>query len=336
MSDDDLDELTELWQRAMGWGSEGLEDSEQLSCDSCGKKFKSRNKLFNHLKEFPDHALESSSKGKNYLEEGALDAGDAVLVEQIKAKYRAPDYRAPEFDNSVQTKLEIAVITLCLLGLVGLYLFKELDNTSIFLWGLIFSFMVFLMLFARKWSYEMGVTHTIKHTLTGGPILIIAVLLIFVGIEAGGPGYWDADPIVLPYGEMVLPCWSALIIFLVPPIVHMVKDEEERAERIEIRNRKKNAVKERVEKWSKAQEYETDDRFDAATRIWSKLGEEGEVERVTRLKTEYLCVVLKRKIKDLTEMGADCTQLEEQLAVIETALAESASSKSSIGTESEE
>ena len=71
-------------------------------------------------------------------------------------------------------------------------------------------------------------------------------------------------------------------------------------------------------------------------RIWSKLGEEGEVERVTRLKTECLCVVLKRKIKDLTEMGADCTQLEEQLAVIETALAESASSKSSIGTESEE
>ncbi len=78
------------------------------------------------------------------------------------------------------------------------------------------------------------------------------------------------------------------------------------------------------------------DSIDAATRIWSKLGEEGEVERVTRLKTECLCVVLKRKIKDLTEMGADCTQLEEQLAVIETALAESASSKSSIGTESEE
>ena len=88
--------------------------------------------------------------------------------------------------------------------------------------------------------------------------------------------------------------------------------------------------------WEDAQKHEEHSQFDAATRIWSKLGEEGEVERVTRLKTECLCVVLKRKIRDLTGQGVDCTQLEEQLAVIETALAESATSKSSIGTESEE
>ena len=75
--------------------------------------------------------------------------------------------------------------------------------------------------------------------------------------------------------------------------------------------------------WEDAQRHEEHNQFDAATRIWSKLGEEGEVERVTRLKTECLCIVLKRKIKDLTEQGADCTQLEEQLAMIETALAES-------------
>ena len=88
--------------------------------------------------------------------------------------------------------------------------------------------------------------------------------------------------------------------------------------------------------WEDAQKHEEHNQFDAATRIWSKLGEEGEVERVTRLKTECLCVVLKRKIKDLTEQGVDCTQLEEQVAMIETAMEESAISPSSIGTESEE
>ena len=79
----------------------------------------------------------------------------------------------------------------------------------------------------------------------------------------------------------------------------------------------------RMELWENARDYEKYRQFDAATRIWSKLGEEREVERVAGLKAEYLCVVLKRKIKDLAKQGVDCTQLEEQLAMIETTLAES-------------
>ena len=88
--------------------------------------------------------------------------------------------------------------------------------------------------------------------------------------------------------------------------------------------------------WENARDYEKYGQFDAATGIWSKLGEKGEVERVAGLKAEYLCVLLKRKIMDLTEQGADCTQLEEQLATIETTLEGSASSLSSVSMEGEE
>ena len=64
--------------------------------------------------------------------------------------------------------------------------------------------------------------------------------------------------------------------------------------------------------WENARDYEKYGQFDAATGIWSKLGEKGEVERVAGLKAGYMCAILKRKIKDLTEQGVNCTQLEEQ------------------------
>ena len=109
--------------------------------------------------------------------------------------------------------------------------------------------------------------------------------------------------------------------------INKMKNEHLRA-RKDVSNHKKL--------WEKARKHEERSQFDAATEIWSKLGEEGEVERVAELKAECLCVVLKRKIKNLTEQGVDCTQLEEQLATIETTLEGSASSLSSISMERKE
>ena len=76
--------------------------------------------------------------------------------------------------------------------------------------------------------------------------------------------------------------------------------------------------------------------FDVAIRIWKGLGDGGKVEKLSRLRAETLYDMLKEKIDILKAQGANCTQLEEQVAVIETAMEESATSKSSIGTESEE
>jgi len=42
---------------------------KQPSCDFCGKKFRSRNKLFDHLKEFPDHG-ETDKKARSSKKEG--------------------------------------------------------------------------------------------------------------------------------------------------------------------------------------------------------------------------------------------------------------------------
>ena len=67
--------------------------------------------------------LEISSGGKNYLKEGVLNAGDVDLVEQIKAKYRAPDYRQPKDGgrNPEYTKISNGIIVLGLLAVAAVY-----------------------------------------------------------------------------------------------------------------------------------------------------------------------------------------------------------------------
>ena len=68
-------------------------------------------------------ASKPTSEGKNFFEEGALDAGDADLVEQIKAKYRTPDYRPPESKDGEYTKISNALIVLNLSVVAALYFF---------------------------------------------------------------------------------------------------------------------------------------------------------------------------------------------------------------------
>jgi hypothetical protein len=283
---------------------------------------------------------EKSSRRKNYLEEGVLDAGDAELVGQIKAKYRAPDYRPPESKDGEYTKISYAMIALSLSIVTALYFFLIEEHVidvlkltvSVAPVGGILAVITagWLVLYIRQ---EIKKTEPIVsiHEVPGAWYVIMAIGLLTVcgfwwAVLSGSSGRWILF-YFLNVGSFVIP------FLLLGPLGSVDEMEVKLERKMALRNK---LTQEHYIAWEDAQKHEEHNQFDAATRIWSELGEEGEVERVTRLKTECLCVVLKRKIKDLTELGADCTQLEEQLAVIETALAESASSKSSIGTESEE
>ena len=285
--------------------------------------------------------LEISSRGKNYLEKGALDAGDADLVEQIKAKYRAPDYRLPESKDGEYTRISYAMIALSLSIVTALYFFLIEEHVidvlkltvSVAPVGGILAVITagWLVSYIRK---EVKKTDIVSMEEVGGAMIVATIGLLMTYVVAwvlfAGGGWSNLAEFF---------CYTLIILILIPGIALgfdkylsvevSQKLEEKKASREKFTREHKRA-------WEDAQKHEEHSQFDAATRIWSKLGEEGEVERVAGLKSECLCVVLKRKIKDLTELGADCTQLEEQLAMIETALAESATSPSSLGTESEE
>ena len=316
--------------------SEGLEGSDLVYiCQVCGEKFKSRNKLSDHLKHFPDHTLESSmaaskptSEEKNYLAEWALDAEDAGLVEQIREKYRAPSYksRSKRKKQPYPLKLSIAIIVLCFVGICGAYLFEmgpEIErqggDSNETYSACCTSFLLFAILgaYIHGKNKEMDLTSNDSPPVVnflvslGGLGFLLAIYLNF--LDGNGASVMDA-----------VTCLSSLVLILIPMSLFAIEENPgEKSQDEEYR-------------WSNACKLEEEGWFDTATRIWSELGEDGEVERVAELKVEYMCVILKRKIKALTEQGADCTQLEEQWATIETALEGSTTSLSSVGMQGEE
>ena len=299
-----------------------------------------------------------------------MEQEDMLTIEKIKAKYKAPDYRPLEFGNKRDKKIvEIVILVLCALGLMAVFEghygeeglltddYDEDGDVSSLCTTYIILFLIILWYFKEKMSKErddylvfcalhraedgaletepedqnwLSAKEEIQMTFQDFPGISQPLSLLGAGgfLVALGLAYLDVN-IAMPL------CWGSIALLIIPffALINNTKDTQEIKKRV---SDERERALDHEELWEKVREHEEHNQFDAAMRIWSKLGEEGEVERVTRLKTECLCVVLKRKIKDLTEMGADCTQLEEQLAVIETALAESASSKSSIGTESEE
>jgi hypothetical protein len=279
-----------------------------------------------------------TSEENNYLEEWALygtiesDAKDADLVKQIREKYRAPSYktRSKREKTSYPLKLSIAIIVLCFIGICGSYFYEmELEierqggNSEKESIGCFTSLLLFIILFQSVYNKnkEMDLTSQDKppvvNFLTAIGVLgfLLAIYLNFFDGNLDEIVIWDR-----------FTCCSSLILLIIPLALFSTESADEKL--------KKDEQMERI--WEDAQKHEERNQFDAAMEIWSKLGEEGEVERVTRLKTECLCVILKRKIKDLTEQGVNCTQLEEQWATIETDLEEAATSPSSIGTGGEE
>ena len=297
---------------------ERLESSEQLSCDSCGKKFKSRNKLFNHLEEFPDHALENSSREKNYLDlpvpEWAPDAKDANLIEQIKAKYRAPHYKSPPKPEkqAYPLKLSIAIIVLCLIVICTMFLIlygPEPEGTEFRIPCLII-FLLFLILYGyvRTENNKMDLSSkdippVVNYISLIGLLMVIPALYFAYRVGDSGEVGWEAE----------LTCCGSLILILIPLSLFSTGTADEILKESEEREKYDKS------RWEVAQKHEEFSQFDTAMGIWSELGEEGEIERIAKLNIECLCVLLKRKIKNLTELGIVCTQLEEQLATAETA-----------------
>ena len=311
--------------------SEGLGGSEQLSCDFCGKKFKSKNKLFDHLKKFPGHSPEE----KNYLGEGTLDAKDKSIVEQIMEKYRAPDYKykAPfkREKRPYPLILSIAIIALYFIGLSVPYLIYSgtyviTDNwISYFIATVLFLILYF---YIQSENIEMDlipqeIPPVVNYLTAIGVLLVITALYFLASNDASNEG-------------VVFTCCSSLILLLIPVALFPMEDVDERLRRRRKSEHDKREEDKRQIKWSEACKLEEGGWFDAATKIWLEFNEEREIERVARMKAECLCVLLKRRIKDLTKQGTNCKQLEEQLAKIEAALEVSTARLEFVSIEDEE
>jgi hypothetical protein len=190
--------------------------------------------------------------------------------------------------------------------------------------GCFTSFLLFLMLYAY--------IHTAndKMSLSSKDIPPVAAIFSSIGLLGlllgfslffGDNGDWVIN---------VVTCGSSLILLLIPLSLFSTGSVDEKLkddERMEIYEKRR---------WSEACELEEGGWFDAATKIWLEFDEEREIERVSRMKAEYLCILLKRKIKNLTKRGANCKQLKKQLATIEAALEISAARLEFVSIEDEE
>ncbi len=287
-----------------------------------------------------NEGLEGSSKGKNFFEEWAANDKDADLVEQIREKYRAPDYRAPEIGNENVQVLNLAIIALCIVGIFMTYFFtvyRQMEGAGLVNFPCVTALIVSGAAF--HWITRKAEESNVGPFTASTSTSVLLLLIIVTGLQLGwtfwegmGDSYYASEE---DDAWLFFYCCSSVFLLVIPFMALAMKSDNDatsRASPAGLESRKG----EHMGLWENARDYEKYGQFDAATGIWSKLGEKGEVERIAGLKAEYLCVLLKRKIMDLTEQGADCTQLEEQLAMIETTLEGSASSLSSISMERKE
>jgi len=275
--------------------------------------------------------LEISSRGEIYLGEDALDAKDKSIVEQIMEKYRAPDYKykAPfkREKRPYPLILSIAIIALYFIGLSVPYLIYSgtyviTDNwISYFIATVLFLILYF---YIQSENIEMDLNPQerppVVNYLTAIGFLLVITALFFLSVEKG----------------VVFTCCSSLILLLIPVALFPMEDVDERLRRRRKSEHDKREEDKRQIKWSEACKLEEGGWFDAATKIWLEFNEEREIERVARMKAECLCVLLKRRIKDLTKQGTNCKQLEEQLAKIEAALEVSTARLEFVSIEDEE
>ena len=256
------------------------------------------------------------TKGENYLAEGAQDVEYANLIEQIKAKYRAPHYKSPPKPEkqAYPLKLSIAIIVLCLIVICTMFLIlygPEPEGTEFRIPCLII-FLLFLIL------YGYVRTENNKMDLSSKDIPPVVNFLFSIGLLLVIPAIyfayiWNDEVGWLINFMLELTCCGSLTLLLIPLSLFSTSTADEILKEREEREEYEKSI------WELAQKHEEFNQFDTAMGIWSELGEEGEVERLTKLNIECLCVLLKRKIKNLTELGIVCTQLEEQLATAETA-----------------
>ena len=298
-------------------------DMDSSTCGSCGKKFESRNKLFDHLKEFPDHA-------KTVRE--SVDVRDRELIERIREKYKAPEYEAPSEVKTVYPAypnyLSFLTFVLYCLGFLvvilyayrsegadGEYYGQTWDNPVIYSVNNITIGYVQLYLFALFGSLILGSYILYKNSgrelekspdILGVPGLVAITLLFFV------------IPIIYFFSDfsLTIPCCSTFFLLLTVLLLEtpMVFHKNEN-----VRKEEEEKIKKRG--WFDAHYLENKNEFSDATRIWSDLGEDEQVLRVDGLLLEYQYVRVRRRILDMEEKGINCTKLKDHLDIA-TLLAE--------------
>ena len=108
--------------------------------------------------------------------------------------------------------------------------------------------------------------------------------------------------------------------------VARAKKKQKEWEEAELRKERKEKVgkaKDLEELFNKEKEEdgtEPDKHLDEAIEIWKNLGDKSEIERLNKLKMNYLYEELKKKIYELKNKGVDCTLLEKELSMLEKSL----------------
>ena len=247
-------------------------------------------------------------------------------LEQIKKKYKAPEYRP--YSNF---ELHFAIITLGVWGILffaSYFLFfpdpppqqslieadeytfdrviHQYVNLAILLPG------IYLLTKARRLTKEIGISNQIifnENEVPRGTYITVVGLgwLVFavvgrLGLDQQSDQFW-------------FHFFVSVYFILIPGIVSWSRGSD-LSERLEIR-RELESSDNRKSDWETAVKCEQNNQFDDAARIWTDLGEEGEAERVTRIKAEGAVIILEQKIQELKNKGIDTVQLEEQLVSLE-------------------
>ena len=250
-------------------------------------------------------------------------------LEQTKKKYQDPEYRP--YSNF---EFHFAIITLCVWGIMfsALYflffpeppppesfiapepdeyvfdrLIHQYVNFAFLLPGL------YILTKARRLSKEIGISNqTIfnENEVPRGTYITVVGLgwLVFAVVGRFGLGHQN--------DQFWFHFFISVYLILIPALVSWSRGSD-LLERLEIRRRELESSDKRKNDWETALKCEQNNQFDDAARIWTVLGEVGEVERVTKTKAESAAVILEQKIQELKSKGIDTVQLEEQLVTLE-------------------
>ena len=247
-------------------------------------------------------------------------------LEQIKKKYKAPEYKPYshfEFHFTITTLGVWGIIFFASYFLLfpdpppqqslivaDEYAFDRIIhqyvNLAILLPG------IYLLTKARRQSKKIGISNQIifnENEIPRGTYITVVGLgwLVFavvgrLGLDHQNDQFW-------------FHFFISVYLILIPAIVSWSRGSD-LSERLEIRRELESSDK-RKNDWETALKCEQNNQFDDAARIWTDLGEEGEAERVTRIKAEGAVIILEQRIQELKSKGIDTVQLEEQLASLE-------------------
>ena len=247
-------------------------------------------------------------------------------LEQIKKKYKAPEYKPYshfEFHFTITTLGVWGIIFFASYFLLfpdpppqqslivaDEYAFDRIIhqyvNLAILLPG------IYLLTKARRQSKKIGISNQIifnENEVPRGTYITVVGLgwLVFavvgrLGLDHQNDQFW-------------FHFFISVYLILIPAIVSWSRGSD-LSERLEIRRKLESSDK-RKNVWETALKCEQNNQFDDAARIWTDLGEEGEAERVTRIKAEGAVIILEQRIQELKSKGIDTVQLEEQLASLE-------------------